>query len=486
MAIGSVTFGGLASGLPADLVDNLVDSEKGRLDRYTRDKEYYEAKKTEFGKFESTVLSLTSSIDALKAESSFKAYSASSSDSSYLTVSASSTATPSTMTIRVNQKALNAIQVLDLTNSGAADSGIAATEGTALTTEAGGGAFSFDFGGATHSYTIDTSDAEGNIFDLADLVDSINDDESGVTASIMNDGDADNPYRLMLTADESGVDNDITNISATDISAFGLTGGASSTTLFDSTQTAQDAELYLGGATGTLLTSSTNTFNDAIKGLTLNVIDMEAGAKDITVSVAADPDSVKTMIETFVTAYNSVTEFYNVQNNKDEPGILKSDATSRTIVNHLRSLLTTQIDGLTGDYTSLADLGITTAYKTGLLTIDSAKLGTALAEDVTGIGKMFFSDSGTGRTGLGDVFGDYLDDLSTTFSGVFASRKSGLATRISNMEERVEKEGVRLERIREKLTMKYAALEQLINSFQTSGSSLVQSINSLPMIGGNR
>ncbi|MEW5993162.1 MAG: flagellar filament capping protein FliD [Candidatus Zixiibacteriota bacterium] len=68
-------------------------------------------------------------------------------------------------------------------------------------------------GGSLHAVTID---ADNN--SLVGIKNAINDADIGVRASIVNDGSSSNPYRLVLTANETGVANKITVTS-------NLTGG---------------------------------------------------------------------------------------------------------------------------------------------------------------------------------------------------------------------------------------------------------------------
>lgn len=464
MAIGSVTFGGLASGLPSDLVDQLVEAEKLRSKRYESDKTFYQGQQAAFGQFEGAVLALRGSTTSLSLASTFKARTATSSDTSVLSVSASSTAVTSSVTIQVDQKAQNDLHIQD-------DAfGVDATS-DALST--GDGTFAFDFGGTTHSFDVGVSYDTNS---LGDLVDDINNADTGVTASVMNDGGATGQYRLMLTSDSSGASNVVTNITTTGLTAW--TGNT-----FSNTEAGQDAKITIGGVGGTQVSSSTNTFDEAIKGVTMTVA---SSSGTVTVNVSNNADSVKNVINNFIGAYNGVVDFIRTQNNVDSPGILKADATSRSVGNHLRGLISTRVENVSGDYASLAEIGITTDYQTGRLSLDSDKLDAALAADFDGVGEIFFSDSDQSRIGLGDDLKDYLDEVTSTLGGAIATRKSGFETRIDDLDERIERENARVEAIRERLTKQYAALEQLINQFQTTGNSLVQSLSQLPSIGGNQ
>ncbi|MCD4720746.1 MAG: flagellar filament capping protein FliD [Desulfobacula sp.] len=86
---------------------------------------------------------------------------------------------------------------------------------------------------ATFSYTMGDSDVISLFItadtSLADLVTQINDDENnpGVTASIINTGSGDTPYQLMLTADAAGessrivITNQLTDLAITEVNGSG-------------------------------------------------------------------------------------------------------------------------------------------------------------------------------------------------------------------------------------------------------------------------
>ena len=101
---------------------------------------------------------------------------------------------------------------------------------------------------------------------LASLQTKINQLGFGVTASIVNDGSSGSPYRLSLTAVNSGeagrviVDSGTTNLG------------------FRNLVNAQDAAVFYGGSGGTqplLITSNTNQLTNVIKGVTVNLVSAE-------------------------------------------------------------------------------------------------------------------------------------------------------------------------------------------------------------------
>ncbi|HCY85161.1 MAG TPA: hypothetical protein DHV36_08510 [Desulfobacteraceae bacterium] len=112
------------------------------------------------------------------------------------------------------------------------------TDPTNATFTADDTTFSYEINGTSVSLTV-TADTS-----LTDLVDQINDDENnaGVTASLVDTGIGTSPYKLVLTADESGEDNRIAITS--DLADLSLTEQSGSGYMMES-ETAIDPSSYI-------------------------------------------------------------------------------------------------------------------------------------------------------------------------------------------------------------------------------------------------
>ena len=115
-------------------------------------------------------------------------------DASIVNVSAENTATPATYQVKVLQLA----QAHRL-----AGQGFDTADSTSIASASG--AFSYQIGdGSVHSFDVTAG------MTLQQLADAINNEENPpLRASIINDGTATNPYRLVLSAGETGADNAI-------------------------------------------------------------------------------------------------------------------------------------------------------------------------------------------------------------------------------------------------------------------------------------
>ncbi len=155
-------------------------------------------------------------------------------------------------------------------------------------------------------------------------------------------------------------------------------------------QEAKDAVIEIDNAT---IVKSTNSITDAIEGVTMDLLKADTSST-LTLTVSSSSASAKSAIESFVTSYNDLYSFISEQLSYDpETGVaspLLGDPTLLEIRRKISDTVTGMIPGLSNDaYTNLSQIGITTNYKTGQLSMDSSKLSTALSSDPVAVSKLF-------------------------------------------------------------------------------------------------
>jgi len=183
------------------------------------------------------------------------------------------------------------------------------------------------------------------------------------------------------------------------LSRLSYTAGALNIT---ESQGATDAAFELNGAP---ITRLSNTVDDAIPGLviTLSATNENAPASLV---VANDTDAVVDKVADFIEKFNALQTLVNDNSEFDpsgaaENGVLLGDSTTRTIMNQVRRALGTPVTGLEGaNVRSFAEIGISTDYKTGLLTLNESDLKSKLASDPEDVAALF---SDQGRTTDGQV-----------------------------------------------------------------------------------
>ncbi len=137
---------------------------------------------------------LNNAAQALASPSLLQNYTATSSNTGVATATASPTALPGTYSFTVNQLA----QANEIGSQGVASTS---------TTVAGSGTGTFNI-----TVNVTTTDVTLNSttgYTLADLAQAINNANAGVSAAIVNDGSANDPYRLVLTSNNTGTNNAI-------------------------------------------------------------------------------------------------------------------------------------------------------------------------------------------------------------------------------------------------------------------------------------
>ena len=212
--------------------------------------------------------------------------------------------------------------------------------------------------------------------------DAINNTNSGVTASIVQDNQG---SRLTLTSSKTG-ENYAMQISSS-ITALNYDPTVGNNALTE-TIAAQNSLVKINGLS---LTQSTNQLQDAISGMTINLKKAELGTIT-TLTVDDNKDQLTNLINDFVKKYNdSMTLLTNLTGyNKDtkQSGLFQGDPQFRSLKLNLSKWATSPLAKSTSPIQSLADLGITTTDN-GLLEINQDKYSAALDTNYADIGSLF-------------------------------------------------------------------------------------------------
>ena len=206
MSMSTNLVSGLVSGFDwRSMIDRLIEIEHQRVDLVEDRKSEYESKLTEWQSVNTMLLSLKTAASALSVESAFNVYTSSATSntskaaSDLLTVSTSSTASPGTYEIKVNNMAKS--QKLSSKSYSATDTAISLSAGDILVS-----------GRVVNIAATDT------LADIKNKINAVNtgSSPSNVTANIVQYGT--NDYRLVLTNDNTGADGiSLLNASSSDI-----------------------------------------------------------------------------------------------------------------------------------------------------------------------------------------------------------------------------------------------------------------------------
>jgi flagellar hook-associated protein 2 len=449
----TITFGGLATGLDTNaIISQLTALERRRsVDLLTIQKGEANATSAALQGFNAKLTTFQSAVSALRDSTTAIARSSSSSAPTVITAAVGTGALKGTTSITVNQLARGAI---------------ATSEAAGLTSEtgviaSGSGVFEFQVGsGDVQSIAVDGTTT------LAGLVTAINELGVGVSASAVNIGTSSAPdYRLRFASTGTGTSNAITL-------------GTNNTNLSVSvTQAAQNASISVSGFTDPF-TRESNVVGDVIPGVTLSLL--QEGTS--TVTVTADSTGTATKVKAVVDAFNDLRSFVdqNSQVAQDESsserevtlGPLALDSTIRTILNGIHSNLSAPVEDLEGDYSLLAELGVT-SKQDGTLAFDSTKLTAALGSDEEAVVELF---AGNGTVdGVFDRLHSYVSGV-TGSGGILGIRQGSVTKEIDTLQERIEAGERQVEAFEANLRATFSSLEILVNSLQSQQGLLLSAL----------
>lgn len=402
----AISSPGLGSNLDvSSIVSQLMAIERQPVNRLNVREASFQAQVSAYGNIRSALSSFQGTVDALASASRFQTRTASSSDTTIATASASSTAQSGTVNLDVITIAQN--QVLAATGQASTTASIGSGASTEIRFEFGtitggvltngqytGANFAPDGTALTGTVTIDASNNS-----LVGIKDAINGAGIGVKASIVGDGSA-NPFRLVLQSSTSGAAGSM-RISVTGDAALQglLASDPAGTQALTQTAAAQNAVLTVNGLS---VTSRSNSLADVVQGVTLNIV--KAGTASI--AVGRDTSAAQKGVQDFVKAYNDLNALL-VNASAASPaatagqtgtsGPLNGDAAVRSIQAQLRSVLGESL-GQGFSLRTLSQVGIT-FQRNGNLALDAGKLSTAATTDPDGLAALF-ATSGTATDSL--------------------------------------------------------------------------------------
>ncbi|MFB2679579.1 flagellar filament capping protein FliD [Shewanella mangrovisoli] len=449
----ALTATGMGSGLDiTNIVKVLVDAEKTPKEAmFNKTEDSIKAKVSAMGTLKSALSTFQDAVKKLQTGDALNQRKISVSSDSFLSATADKTAQTGSYGIKVEQLAVN--------------HKIAGTNVTDPTLPVGEGSLAFDINGESFSVDIAATDS------LAAIAKKVNEasDNVGVTATVIT---SDAGSRLVFSSNKTGEDNQI-NLTATDTSGTGLTdmfGTGNTTTLQD----AKNAVLYIDNQK---VTSQTNEVKNAITGVTLNLTDADV-AKTTTVKIEQDNDAVKTNVQAFVDAYNSlataIDKMSSYDKDKKTAAALQGDSMIRSIESQLRSIASERIPTEDGGSIALYDIGIKTD-RYGKLSVDDTKLSKVLAEDMSSVEALF----ATPEKGLANRFYDLADSY-VKARGLIADRQTSYTNQQSRLDDQREAFSLKMDQLTARLTKQFNAMDLVVGQLNQQSSGLVDRLNSLP------
>jgi flagellar hook-associated protein 2 len=446
---------GIGSGLDLNgLLDQLNAAERKKLEPIKLQQQSHQAKISAYGKLQGALTKLQEAAAKLNDPTFFQNVS-SNVNGSGIKAAAKSDAPPGRYSVEVSQLA----RAQSIATIGFAED---ATFGGQLTMTVG-------VGDKAKELSINVKEGSS----LTELRNAINAENSGVTASIVNDGDPDSPFRLVLTSSETGTHAAIQALSLegeNELSfQLGAGEGESNTGSMTQTVAAENAQLVVNGIE---ITSQTNRVEGAIQGVTLDLEEKTAEGGSVTVVVERNTLAIREAVSGFVNAYNdlrkNISEMTRFNADTGAAGELLGDSALRTVESRLRGVLGGGVGE--GEFRMLSDIGIT-LQRDGTLKLDEAKMSGIVADDPQALAAFFSGNDKAG--GLAGKLGETLDQVLRD-RGLLDNAKRGLETRIDGLKDRYERMERSIEQTIQRYRVQFGQLDAMIASMNQVSDYLFQ------------
>lgn len=301
---------------------------------------------------------------------------------------------------------------------------------------------------------------------LEGIANAINNSGNGLKANILNDrSQKDAPFKLLVTGLATGDDNQV------EFPVVYMLDGDSDFS-FDQTREAQNAKVKIDGFA---IEVPENTISDIIPGVNLE-LKQSAPGKEVMISVKEDSEVISGKIKEFVDAYNAVLSFIQGQNKlqkdkagRERLGPLGGDGLTRSLENTMRRLIINPQYGTNSSISRIIELGIEFS-RGGTLNFSLEKFQAKLVADPKGVAGFLRGDGF--QTGFVPTLKRELANLVNANFGPIGIRKKGLSDKIKNIDQRIETKEKQLEKKEESLRRKFSDLESKMSKLQSQGAAV--------------
>lgn len=443
-----ISFGGINTGLPPNIVEQLVEVEKAPIKSLEVRKGKEKNRLDLVNELDTKIRGISDTLKELANNGGFQSIKLTSGD-------------PNTIDGVVDPKEAVkgswSIEVLELPQKAAAISNGFPDKDQ---TELGVGYFKFDTPEGTKEVYLN-----GNNNTLDGAAKAINAAELGLQASVIKDQRfPDAPFRLVVSGTNLGDKN---NVSYPTL--YFLDGDQDF--YFDDTRASKNGKIKVDGIEFEV---SENQIKDIIPGVTVDIKQASPG-RPVNVSVKEDREVVSGKIKSFVDATNAVFSFIQSQNKLDEKSdtskTLGGDSLLRSVEQKFRSLLQNPQYGVQGRYNMVNQMGITFT-RSGLLEFDQDKFNSALAADPESVRKFFAGDGLD--SGFIPALKKTISSLTDNTFGPVSNRKNSLQNNMKRLDDRIETMIRQVERKEQALRRQFSTLETTMNKIKSQGAYLQQ------------
>jgi flagellar hook-associated protein 2 len=447
--MGAIRFSGMASGLPPNIVDQIMDAERIPVKTMEGQKAKEDDKLKLVSDLETKLNDITKNIVELVGIKGFTNQKLTSGDPNIVDGSVDP------------QQAVTGqwqIEVVQLAQKpGAVSNGFPDKDNTQI----GTGYLRFDTPDGRKDVYINSSNST-----LDGVAKAINNSGMGLQALVLNDrADKENPFKLCVTGLATGDDNQVNFPTV-----YMLDGDQD--VFFTQSRPAQNAKVKMDGFE---VEVPDNVVNDLIPGVSLDLKQAAAG-HPVRISVKEDTEAISGKVKSFVDAYNAALGFIQGQHKlqkgqdgKQHLGPLGGDSLVRSIESTLRRIILDPQMNLESNISRLADLGIA-FNRNGTLDLNQEKFNKMLAADPKGVANFMRGDGV--KTGFIPSMKRQVGDILNSAFGPIANRKRGIQQKIDSIDKRIENKERQLASKEETLRRQFSDLESKMSKLQGQGAAV--------------
>ena len=448
----SISFGSIRTGLPKDIVQQLVQVEKIPIQRMTTDKVKIEERKALVDDLFTRIQNARSKLNENSMAKSLTEFVAETNDK-IIDVNIDK---------NIAQVSNHQIEVVKMAQKSSAMSSGFPHRKDSYT---GVGFLRYYLpDGEVRELYIDSDHA--SLDGIAGLINAH--PEMGVQASVVNDGSgSDKPWRLIMSLSDTGDDN-----KAEFPHLYFVDGEHDLYLEFE--REAHDGIIKIDGFE---IEVPENTVKDVIPGVTIDLKKANKG-EEFSLQISEDKKSMTDKVKNLVDSLNSVLQFLaeqsDIDENTDTTRTLGGDILIQTVGSRLRTSIFKEVSTSFGKK-RFGDLGISFT-KEGLLEFDTNRFEAMVNENHNLVKEIltgyFSEDDGVKLKGGINNLLETVDQLLSSPSGPLASRKKTLNNKIEQINRRIDSKEKMIQQKENSLKKKFARLEETMARIRSQGAGL--------------
>ncbi len=447
----SISFGSIGTGLPKDIVDQLIKAEKIPVDRLEGRKGKIETKKKLLGELSTSVENMRGEIFKNRGFRSFRELKVDAETDAVKVTLDKNLANPGTWQLEVVQLA----QKSSIFSNGVEDKD---------STYMGVGYISYELpNGETREVYVGPGDS--SLTGIAKLINS--DPENGMRANVVNDGkDPDRPWRLVIALDKPG------DLNKANWPYFYMVDGVEDLYI-DEKRDGRDAKIKVDGFEVEI---AENKIKDLIPGAVLDLKKAKPG-EEFSIQITEDTQKITEKMTSIIDRINDVLKFIKTQNSMDEKTdssqTLGGDSSLRSLESKIRNAVFQNVATSKGSK-RIGDVGVVFG-KDGLLQFDGAKFEKAVSEDYQTAAEIVvgvYQRDGGKTNGFIDNIYDVSGQVLEKPFGLLTNKKNGLQNNIDQIDRQIDTKKRMIEQKERVLKDKFARLEETMSRIKGQGAGL--------------